>query len=197
MNSVIIIHWTQVGYLPIVIFTGISKMMQTNITRLVTSFNCYLIQLLLIFSNLVRCIWIFSGITSSQLRFALHNSWFNTFPWSRNGSARRSGSYTELIIDSKSLLVIGFRFKVTLNQTLLVSVFQSTPKACYDGRSPTKPLSLTPFLQSFSGMDCKTLLLLLRNFVSLKPPDKHVALKFFISWTAWSSCASNFRRSST
>ena len=157
-------------------------MMQTNITRLVTSFNCYLLQLLLIFSHLVHSIWIFSGITSSQPRFALHNSWFNNFSWSRNGSARHSGSYTELIIDSNPLSVIGFRrFKVTLNQKLLVSVFQSTPKAGYDGRSPTKSLSFTPFLLSFSGMDRRTLLLLLRNFVSLKPPDKHVALKFFIS----------------
>ena len=121
------------------------------------------------------------GITSSQPRFALHNSWFNNFSWSRNGSARHSGSYTELIIDSNPLLVIGFRFKVTLNQKLLVSVFQSTPKAGYDGRSPTKSLSFIPFLLSFSGMDRRTLLLLLRNFVSLKPPDKHVALKFFIS----------------
>ena len=37
---------------------------------------------------------------------------------------------------------------------------------------------MTHFLLSFLGVDCRILLLLLRNFVSLKPLDEYIALNF-------------------
>lgn len=53
------------------------------------------------------------------------------------------------MIDNVSPLPLGCCFYVTLNPTLSVSMFQSTPLACSDGILLTKSSFLTPYLLSW------------------------------------------------
>ena len=128
MNSAITTDQMQVGYLSISIFTGIRKVTQTTFHKclksgkVVTSFKCYfpqLLQILFPFCALYLDFLWYNIIPS----FTLLNSSFNNIPWSINGAARHSRSYTELIIDSNPLVVSGFCFKLILTSKLSVLVF--------------------------------------------------------------------------
>ena len=106
-----------------------------------SSFSCI--------SHFIHCFWILSGIVSSHPKFSLHSCWITTFPWRRKGVTNPKGSKTQLITDSRPLLVHDFCFKVTLNPNLSVYVSHSTRNACSAGKSPMRSLSSTHEIHDF------------------------------------------------
>ena len=86
----------------------------------------------------------------------------------------------ELRVDNIPLLVNGFSLIVILNPRVSTSTLHKIPNICSSGSLQPKSLSLTPFFQ-VSGIECRTSLLLLTNFVKLNSPSLHIDLTFLIS----------------
>ena len=139
----------------------------------------------------------FCGTWSSHLQFLSQCVCIICFPLSRKDALRPSGSWMKLRVDNIPLLVNGFSLMTILNPRVSASTFYKIPNACSSGTLQPRSLSLTPFVLKVSGIECRTFLLLLTNFVKLNPPSLHIDLTFLISLMASSSELTDFNISST
>ena len=103
----------------------------------------------------------------------------------------------ELRVDNIPLLVNGFSLIAILNFIVSASALYKIPNTCSSGSVQPRTLSLTPFLLKVSGIECRTFLLILTNFVKLNHSSLHIDLTFLINLMATSSELTDFNRSST
>jgi hypothetical protein len=108
---------------------------------------------------------------SSQPTLSWPNCWRMCFPSSTKGLTNANGSYVELIILNTQSFVSGLFFTVVvLHWNWSVSTLQDIANACLVDSELSWSKFLTVFARSAFGIDEKTFLLLLMNFVRRNPP---------------------------
>lgn len=115
-----------------------------------------------------------SGMMSSHEHLVLYRSCRIWFAVRMKGVRNPIGLYTELTVESIPLLVFCLFLMVSWNVNASVMTFHR--RALSTGSSMSRLSYLTSFAFSSSGIEAKTVRLLLIHFVSLNPPIAHRAL---------------------
>ena len=138
------------------------------------------------------------GTSSSQFKCcSLYNSCKILFAGNINDGMNPSGSNIDDTMDRIHLLVVGLFFKAIEKPKLSDDIVHCTPSVCSLGKlSQSRSMAWIPVARSASGMDFRTLWLLLVNFATWNPPILHAWRNSFTNLMAFSSWSTDFRLSS-